>query len=112
MNMTESIDESVREIDERIVPLLKGATTIVADPDGQVRLNLTGTPWLATGGTGDVLTGMVAAYLAAGLTPLDAASVAAFVHGIAARLASDGSAVTAPDVVAALPDAVRAVSRP
>ncbi len=96
----------------RCTVLLKGATTIVAAPDGQVRLNLTGTPWLATGGTGDVLTGMVAAFLAAGLTPLDAASVAAFVHGIAARLAADGAAVTASDVVATLPDAVRAVSRP
>jgi ADP-dependent NAD(P)H-hydrate dehydratase / NAD(P)H-hydrate epimerase len=96
----------------RCTVLLKGATTIVAGPDGQVRLNLTGTSWLATGGTGDVLTGMIAAYLAAGLSALDAASVAAFVHGIAARLASDGAAVTALDVVAALPDAVRAVSRP
>lgn len=96
----------------RCTVLLKGATTIVAAPDGQVRLNLTGTPWLATGGTGDVLTGMVATYLASGLTPLDAASVAAFVHGIAARLASDGAAITAADVVDALPDAARAVSRP
>lgn len=96
----------------RCTVLLKGATTVVADPDGQVRLNLTGTPWLATGGTGDVLTGMVAGLLAAGLPPLDAASAAAFVHGIAGRLAADGAAVTASDVLAALPDAVRAVSRP
>ena len=66
--------------------LLKGSTTVIADPQGHVRLNVTGTPWLATGGTGDVLTGMVAAYLSAGLTPLDAASLAAFVHGIAGRL--------------------------
>lgn len=92
--------------------LLKGTTTVVADPDGQVRLNRTGTPWLATGGTGDVLTGMLAGLLAAGLPSLDAASAAAFVHGIAGRLASDGAAVTAADVVDALPQAVRAVSRP
>ena len=45
--------------------LLKGSTTVIAGPDGDVRLNVTGTPWLATGGTGDVLTGMVAAYLSA-----------------------------------------------
>jgi NAD(P)H-hydrate repair Nnr-like enzyme with NAD(P)H-hydrate dehydratase domain len=55
---------------------------------------------------------MVAGLLAAGLPPLDAASAAAFVHGIAGRLAADGAAVTASDVLAALPDAVRAVSRP
>lgn len=90
--------------------LAKGATTIVADADGQVRLNLTGTPWLATGGTGDVLTGVIAALLAGGVSALDAASAGAFLHGIAGRLASDGAPMTSAAVGAALPDAIRAVS--
>lgn len=92
--------------------LLKGATTVVADADGQVRINPTGTPWLATAGTGDVLTGMIAAFLAADVLPLDAASAAAFLHGLAGRLASDGAPTTASAVAAALPDAIRALTRP
>jgi hydroxyethylthiazole kinase-like uncharacterized protein yjeF len=92
--------------------LLKGATTIVADADGQVRLNVTGTPWLASGGTGDVLTGVIAALLSAGLSGFDAASVGAFVHGVAGRLAADDAPTTSADVVNALPAALRAVTRP
>ncbi len=92
--------------------LAKGATTVVADVDGQVRLNLTGTPWLAAGGTGDVLTGMVASLLAAGVPALDAASGAAFLHGLAGRLASDGGPTNAADVAGAIPKAIRAVSGP
>ena len=92
--------------------LLKGATTVVADSDGQVRLNLTGTPWLATGGTGDVLTGMVGALLGAGLSGLDAASVSAYVHGIAGRVAADGAPTSADAVVRAIPDAIRLVTGP
>ena len=90
--------------------LLKGSTTVIADPQGQVRLNVTGTPWLATGGTGDVLTGVVAAYLSAGLTALDAASLAAFVHGIAGRLAADDAPCTSFDVLSAIPSAIRSLS--
>lgn len=90
--------------------LLKGSTTVIADPDGQVRLNPTGTPWLATAGTGDVLTGMIAAYLAAGLSPLDAASTAAFVHGLAGRLASAGAPCTSRDVLDTIPEALRAIT--
>jgi hydroxyethylthiazole kinase-like uncharacterized protein yjeF len=89
--------------------LLKGFATVVADPDGRVRVTPTGTPWLATGGTGDVLTGVVAAFLAAGMDPLDAASTAAFVHGIAGRLAAGGAPATSRDVVDALPEALAAL---
>jgi NAD(P)H-hydrate repair Nnr-like enzyme with NAD(P)H-hydrate dehydratase domain len=49
--------------------LLKGNATVVADPDGRVFVNPTGTPWLATAGSGDVLTGLIASLLAAGLAP-------------------------------------------
>ncbi len=87
--------------------LLKGFTTVVAEPEGSVVVNATGTPWLAEGGTGDVLAGVVGSLLAAGLDPLAAAAAAAFVHGLAGRVASDGAATTPLAVAAALPTAVR-----
>ena len=67
------------------VVLLKGATTVVAAPDGRVRIAACGPPSLATAGTGDTLTGVIAALLARGLEPLEAAGLAAHVHGRAAR---------------------------
>ena len=73
-----------------VVVLLKGSTTVIASPDGEVRINTTGSPWLATAGTGDVLAGAIAAYLAQGLSALDAATVGAYVHGRAAQVASAG----------------------
>jgi NAD(P)H-hydrate repair Nnr-like enzyme with NAD(P)H-hydrate dehydratase domain len=89
------------------VVLLKGSTTLVATPDGRVRANPTGTPALATAGSGDVLAGLTGALLGAGLTPLDAASVAAYAHGVAGQLATRStpypSATTVLDV---LPDAL------
>jgi hydroxyethylthiazole kinase-like uncharacterized protein yjeF len=91
------------------VVLLKGRHTLVADPDGRVRVTTTGVPWLATAGAGDVLAGLVGALLAAGLTPYDAASVGSWVHGAAATLASGGGPVTAGDVARALPETLRQV---
>lgn len=91
------------------VVLLKGSTTVVADPDGRTRVNPTGTPWLATAGAGDVLAGLAGALLAGGLDPLEAGSVAAWVHGLAARRARaslGGGPISAGDVLAALPDAL------
>ena len=88
--------------------LLKGSRTLVASPDGVVRINPTGGPSLATGGTGDVLTGMIAGMIARGCSPLDAGSAAAFVHGLAGRIAGDrrGVGATAVDVLEAVPDAM------
>ncbi len=63
------------------VVLLKGPATVVADPDGAVLVSTTGDARLATAGTGDVLTGVVAAFLAGGASPLQAAAGAAFLHG-------------------------------
>jgi len=73
--------------------LLKGSTTVVATPDGMdpVLVNTTGTPWLATAGTGDVLSGLAGALLAQGLLPPQAGVAAAFLHGLAARLAAAGA---------------------
>ena len=64
--------------------LLKGPTTAVADPDGQALLGVTGTPQLATAGTGDVLSGIIGAMMAREVPPLQAAALAAHVHGRAA----------------------------
>ncbi|WP_246222634.1 NAD(P)H-hydrate dehydratase [Phytoactinopolyspora limicola] len=84
--------------------LLKGSTTLIVGPDGRARANPTGTPALATAGSGDVLAGLAGALLAAGLDPLDAGSVAAYIHGQAGRAAA--AAVGAPgasSVLDALP---------
>jgi hydroxyethylthiazole kinase-like uncharacterized protein yjeF len=92
------------------VVLLKGSTTVVATPDGRIRVNPTGTTALATAGTGDVLAGLCGTLLAGGLDPLDAGSVGAWLHGLAGRLAADGGApISAYDVLDALPGAFRAL---
>ena len=64
--------------------VLKGAQTLVADPQGRVSLNPTGNPVLASGGTGDVLTGLIGGFLAQGLSPWDAARLGVYLHGLAA----------------------------
>jgi NAD(P)H-hydrate epimerase len=87
------------------VVLLKGPTTVVAAPDGQVRLARAGDDRLATAGTGDVLTGIVAALLAGGLDPVDAAATAAHVHGLAGR-AGPRHGTVASDVIDGIPAAL------
>ncbi|MFF4168503.1 NAD(P)H-hydrate dehydratase [Streptomyces sp. NPDC001744] len=107
---------AVRELAERFgaTVLLKGSTTLVCGPDGgPVRVNPTGTSWLATAGSGDVLSGLAGSLLAAGLPPLDAASCAAYLHGLAARRAvSRGTPITATEVADALREAWRDVTGP
>lgn len=92
------------------VVLLKGSTTLVAESGQPVRANATGTPRLATAGTGDVLTGLIGALLAGGVPAIDAASAGAYLHGLAGRLAADGAPIGAHDVIGALPDAFRSVA--
>ncbi|MEH0824284.1 MULTISPECIES: NAD(P)H-hydrate dehydratase [unclassified Micromonospora] len=82
--------------------LLKGDRTIIGTPDGRAYVNPTGTSALATGGTGDVLAGLLGSLLAAGLAPERAAATAAYLHGLAGREAARGGPVTASDVAAAL----------
>ncbi|MEV5351664.1 NAD(P)H-hydrate dehydratase [Streptomyces sp. NPDC052693] len=103
---------AVRELAARYgaTVLLKGSTTLVAGPGGgAVRVNPTGTSWLATAGSGDVLSGLAGSLLAAGLSARDAGSAGAYVHGLAGRLASEGAPVGAHDVAAAIPEAWRNV---
>lgn len=104
--------EHVRVAAERFnaTVLLKGGTTLVATPGRPTRVNPMGSPWLATAGSGDVLTGLVGSLLAAGLDPRDAGSLGAWLHGLAARLASAGGPISASDLVPAIAAAYRAVS--
>ncbi len=93
-----------------VVVLLKGSTTVVARPDGVVRVNPTGTPALATAGSGDILAGLCGALLAGGLDPFDAGSVGAWLHGLAGRVAAEGGArPSAGDLLDTLPEALRRV---
>jgi hydroxyethylthiazole kinase-like uncharacterized protein yjeF len=100
-----------------VTVLLKGSTTVIAAPDGgPVLVNPTGTPWLATAGSGDVLSGLAGALLAQGLAPAQAGLAAAYLHGLAGRLAAapggpgaDAAPIGASDLVRALPAAFRSL---
>ena len=91
------------------VVLLKGDATVVADPDGTVLVNATGTSYLATAGTGDVLSGILGALLATELPAVEAAALAAHVHGRTGQLAAERGPFVAGDLVRRLPDAIRRV---
>jgi len=86
------------------VVMLKGADTVVAAPDGRAAIAPPASPWLASAGTGDVLTGIVAAMRASGMDPFEAACAGAWLQGRAAQLA--GPALIADDLVAHLAAAV------
>jgi NAD(P)H-hydrate epimerase len=90
------------------VALLKGNRTVIADPDGRVFVNVTGSPVLATAGTGDVLTGMIGGLLARGVPPLESAAAAAYLHGLAGLFAGRdlGEGAVAGDVLQRVPEAV------
>ena len=99
---------SAREAAERFdaVVLLKGADTLVASPNGDVIVCDLGPPSLATAGTGDVLTGIVGAFLSKGVEPATAAAAAAVAHGIAATTAPHRSGLVASDLLHLLPAAL------
>lgn len=86
--------------------ILKGAPTVVAEPEGRVFVNSTGGPALAKAGAGDVLTGLVAAFLAQGLSPLESSLLGVYMHGLAGDIAASGlteHSVLASDVIEAVP---------
>jgi hydroxyethylthiazole kinase-like uncharacterized protein yjeF len=91
--------------------LLKGDATVVAGSEGDAYVNGTGTSWLATAGTGDVLAGILGALLATGLPAVEAAAVAAHVHGRAGQLAAERGPLIAGDLVRVLPDTVGRLRR-
>jgi NAD(P)H-hydrate epimerase len=89
--------------------VLKGYRSVIADSSGRIFVNSTGSPHLATAGTGDVLTGVIAALVAAGLGDAEAAWAGAHVHGVAGEVAAarnDGHGVVAWDVAEAIPQAI------
>jgi hydroxyethylthiazole kinase-like uncharacterized protein yjeF len=102
--------EAARTAAERFgaVVLLKGVDTLIAAPDGSVVVCDNGPPSLATAGTGDVLTGVVAAFLSKGLDAATAAAAAAVAHGRAATLAEHAAGLVAGDLLGLLPAALEA----
>lgn len=72
-----------------VVTVLKGAGTIIASPDGEVYINYTGNSGMATGGSGDVLSGIIGSLLAQGATPINAAAAGVFLHGTIGDLAAE-----------------------
>jgi len=90
-----------------VVVLLKGYNTIVADPAGRVLVNQSPSAWLATAGSGDVLSGILGAVLAAGVDPWLAAGYAAYAHSHAGTVAASGAPAPASAIAAAIPDVIR-----
>ncbi|MGH6932706.1 MAG: NAD(P)H-hydrate dehydratase [Dongiaceae bacterium] len=91
----------------KAVILLKGADTVAASPDGRAFINTNAPATLATGGTGDVLCGLLAGYLAQGVEPLQAAAITAWVHGAAAS--AFGPGLIAEDILDMVPKTLRLV---
>lgn len=94
------------------VVVLKGHQSLIAEPDGHVYVNPTGNPGMASGGMGDVLAGMLAALLARGLDPVDAACTAVYLHGLAGDLLAEetgDTGLTAMDLADRIPTAIQRV---
>jgi NAD(P)H-hydrate epimerase len=99
--------------ENRLILVLKGARSIVAGPEGDIFINPTGNPGMASGGMGDVLTGMVGGFLAQGFPPLEAAKLGVYLHGlvgdfVACQKGERGMAAT--DLIEETPKILRALS--
>ena len=93
----------------KVILVLKGAGTIVSSPDGQVFINSTGNPGMATGGTGDALTGMIGGFLAQGYPAVQAACLGVYLHGLAGDLAAKEKGemgMIAGDLIERIPEAI------
>lgn len=108
--------EAVRAVCQRygMYVALKGARTVIGEPGGKVVLNPTGNPGMASGGAGDVLTGMVGAFLARGLPPWAALQAAVYLHGLAGDLAREEQGeegLIAGDILESIPRAIVKLQR-
>lgn len=93
-----------------VIVVLKGCNTVVALPDGDIFINTTGTPALAKGGSGDVLTGMIGSFLAQGVSPKDACIISVYIHGLAGQKCEEKLSVysvTASDLIEQIPLVLR-----
>jgi len=93
--------------------VLKGAPTVIASPFGDLFINTTGNPGMATAGSGDVLTGIIASFVGQGLNPLNASINGVYIHGLAGDLTSEKkgeNSMIASDLIESLPDAFRYLS--
>jgi len=107
-NRVEIVQKTSR--DWNAVVVLKGARTLVATPEGKLYVNSTGNPGMATGGTGDVLAGMIGAFLAQGLSAEKAAALGAFIHGMAGDQAAElqgKMGLAAGDLIDYIPKVIR-----
>lgn len=94
----------------KVIVVLKGARTVIADPEGDIYINPTGNPGMASAGVGDVLTGMIGSFLAQKKEPLEAAKMGVYIHGLAGDLAAQEKGeepLIASDVLEKLPQAFR-----
>ncbi|MEE9289257.1 MAG: ADP/ATP-dependent (S)-NAD(P)H-hydrate dehydratase, partial [Bacteroidota bacterium] len=97
-----------------VILVLKGAPTVVGDPEGNVYVNSTGNPGMATAGAGDVLSGIIVGLWAQGLAPLDSALCGVYLHGLAGDLAKNvygEYSLLATDIQEYYPQAVHDLSR-
>ena len=93
----------------RVILVLKGANTVIANPQGQIAICPTGNPGMASAGMGDVLTGVITGFLAQGLTAWNAARAGVYIHGLAGDLATltmGEPGLIASDVISAIPHAL------
>jgi NAD(P)H-hydrate epimerase len=96
--------------DYKVTVVLKGHNTVVADPSGNLYINKTGNPGMATAGSGDALTGMIAAFLAQGLDAFKASKFAVYLHGLAGDLAAEEKtqiSLITSDIIDKIPKAIK-----
>jgi NAD(P)H-hydrate epimerase len=101
-----------KELDAGVA--LKGYRTLVSEPSGRGHINMTGNAGMASGGTGDVLTGMVGAFLAQGLAVGDSLRLGVYLHGLSGDLAAEEKgqvSLTATDLIHQLPAAIRRLEK-
>ena len=97
-------------MDYNIIAVLKGFHTIVADCKNNIYINKTGNPGMATAGSGDILTGMVAAFLGQGLNGFEASKYAVYLHGLAGDIAAKEKtqiSLIASDIIERIPEAIK-----